>query len=256
MSLPSPEGHISVENVYFVPASAIPKDLPPGSTPQYILKGINFDLTAGDILAIIGPSAAGKSTLAKLLVGVWKPNQGVVRLDGADVYSWNRNDFGLHVGYLPQDVELFGGTIKENIARMKDDATSDDIVRAAQLAGAHEMILRLPKGYETDIGVGGANLSGGQRQRVGLARAFFGNPKLVVLDEPNASLDEQGEKALVSAIQKAREMKITTIIISHRPSILSSVDKILIVQDGAVAAFGKRDEILARFSSKPVVEKE
>ena len=253
MSLPAPEGIITAENVYFAPSSAIPKNAAPGATPNYTLKGINFDLEAGDILAIIGPSAAGKSTLAKLIVGVWKPLQGVIRLDGANVYSWNRDDFGKYVGYLPQDVELFSGSIKQNIGRLLEDATPEQIVEAAKLAGAHDLILRLPKGYETDIGVGGANLSGGQRQRVGLARAFFGNPKLIVLDEPNANLDEAGEQALISAMNSAREKKITTIIVSHRPSILASVNKILIMQDGAVAAFGNRDEIMARFSAKPAV---
>lgn len=254
MSLPSPKGDISVENVFFVPQSSIPKDLPPGTTPPYVLKGVSFELKAGEVLAIIGPSAAGKSTLAKLIVGVWKPNQGVVRLDGADVYSWNRDQFGKHVGYLPQDVELFSGTIKSNIGRLLDDVNPEEIVEAAQKSGAHDLILRLPKGYDTDIGVGGANLSGGQRQRIGLARAFFGKPKLVVLDEPNANLDEAGELALVQAIENAKADKVTTIVVSHRPSILSSVDKILILQNGAVAAFGTREEILARFSSKPVAQ--
>jgi len=253
MALPSPDGIVSVENIYFAPVSSSQKNLAPGATPNYTLKGVNFDLQGGDILAIIGPSAAGKSTLAKLIVGVWKANQGVVRLDGADVYSWNRDDFGKHVGYLPQDVELFSGTIKDNIARLRENADSDDIVNAAKLAGAHDMILRLPNGYETDIGISGSNLSGGQRQRVGLARAFFGNPKLVVLDEPNANLDEIGEQALVNALKTAKERKITTIIVSHRPSILSSVNKILIMQEGAVAAFGDREEIMARFA-KPTTD--
>ncbi len=243
MKMPIPTGAISVENVYFAHA------LPGAAGPiPYTLKGLSFSLDPGDVLAIIGPSAAGKSSLAKLLVGVWKPSQGNVRLDGADVYTWSREDFGQSVGYLPQDIELFSGSIKDNIARLKDDADPELIVEAAQMTGAHDLILRLKNGYETDIGIGGSNLSGGQRQRIGLARAFYGNPKLVVLDEPNANLDEIGEQALVGAINKAKEKKITTIIISHRPSILSSVDKILIVQDGSVAAFGTRDEIMAKFA--------
>ncbi len=248
--LPTPEGRISVENVFFAPFSN--KPLQPGASPSYTLKGVNFALEPGEILAIIGPSAAGKSSLSKLLVGVWKPLQGVVRMDGADVYAWGRDDFGKHVGYLPQDVELFSGSVKSNIARLKEDVDSELIIEAAKFAGAHDMILRLPNGYETDIGVGGASLSGGQRQRIGLARAFFGNPKFVVLDEPNANLDELGQQALVEALHHTKEKKITTIVVSHRPEILSSVDKILIVQDGSVAAFGSREEILARFVQKQV----
>lgn len=247
IKLPTPKGALSVENIFFAP----PAQGAPGTPMTYTVKGMSFALNPGDVLAIIGPSAAGKSSLAKLLVGVWKPMQGSVRLDGADVFTWNREDFGNHVGYLPQGIELFSGSIKDNIARLREDADPEDIVKAAQVTGAHEMILRLKNGYETDIGVGGGNLSGGQRQRIGLARAFFGNPKLIVLDEPNANLDELGEQALVGAINYAKEQKITTIIISHRPSILSSVDKILIVQDGMVAAFGSREEIMAKFS-KPV----
>ena len=243
MQMPVPEGALSVENLFFAPA------IPGAPGPvSYTLKGINFSLNPGDILAIIGPSAAGKSSLVKLIVGVWKAMQGVVRLDGADVYSWNREDFGQHVGYLPQDIELFSGTIKDNISKLKDDADPAAIVEAAQVTGAHDLILRLKNGYETDIGVGGANLSGGQRQRIGLARAFFGKPKLVVLDEPNANLDELGEQALVNAVGYAKNNKITTVIVSHRPSILSCVDKILILQDGVVAAFGTKDEIMAKFA--------
>ncbi|MEK6733641.1 MAG: type I secretion system permease/ATPase [Pseudomonadota bacterium] len=243
MKLPTPDGALSVENVFFAPT------VPGAPGPvAYTLKGVSFALEPGDSLAIIGPSAAGKSSLAKLIVGVWKPMQGIVRLDGADVYTWNREDFGNHVGYLPQDVELFSGSIKDNIARLKEDVDPVSIVEAAKITGAHDLILRFKNGYETDIGIGGANLSGGQRQRIGLARAFFGDPKLVVLDEPNANLDELGEQALVGAINYAKQKKITTVVISHRPSILSCVDKILIVQDGAVAAFGTKDEIMAKFA--------
>ena len=245
MKLPTPEGRISVENIFFTPNKE--KSGPNQPSQNYTLKGVSLELEPGEVLAIIGPSAAGKSTLAKLLVGVWKPEQGVVRLDGADVYTWDRNDFGNHVGYLPQDVELFGGTIKSNISRLSESPSAEHVVKAAQSSGAHDLILRMPKGYDTDIGIGGTNLSGGQRQRIGLARAFYGNPKLVVLDEPNANLDEAGEKALVLALENAKKNKVTTIVISHRPSILSSVDKILILQNGMVAAFGSQKEIMSKF---------
>lgn len=251
IALPKPSGRISVENVFFSPESSNPNQTP-NVPPKYTLKGVSFALDPGDTLAIIGPSAAGKSTLAKLIVGIWKPAQGVVRLDGADVYTWSRSEFGKYVGYLPQDVELFSGTIKANIARMKGDYKDESVIMAAQMSGAHEFILRLPDGYETDIGIGGASLSGGQRQRVGLSRVFYENPKLIVLDEPNASLDEVGEKALMEAVGNAKAQKATTIIISHRPAILSAVDKILILQDGAVAAFGTREEILSRFGKASV----
>lgn len=242
MALPAPFGRLNVENVFFAPPSANQQ------AAKYTLRGVNFSLDAGDILAVIGPSAAGKSSLAKLIVGVWKPLSGTVRLDDADVYSWSREDFGKYVGYLPQDVELFNGTIKDNIARMQTDADPEKVVEAAQIAGAHEMILHLPNGYNTDIGTGGSSLSGGQRQRIGLARAFFGDPKLVILDEPNANLDEIGEQALMRSLSSARSKKITTIVISHRPSILANVDKILILQEGSIVAFGPRDEVLARFA--------
>lgn len=239
MSLPDPKGELKVEKVVFAP---------PG-VKKAILKNVTFGIHAGDILGIVGPSGAGKSTLAKLLVGVWKPISGVVRLDNAEVYSWNRTEFGRHVGYLPQDVELFSGTVKENIARMDPSADPEEIVKAAQLSGAHEMILHLPDGYDTRIGIGGIILSGGQRQRIGLARAFYGSPKLVVLDEPNANLDQEGEAALTIALRNAKANKITTIIISHRTSVLVSVDKILVMQDGTATAMGGRDEILEKFAT-------
>jgi ATP-binding cassette subfamily C protein len=245
MQLPEPTGRLSVENVLFAPPVPSAKQ-----QPRYTVKGVSFALEPGDILAMIGPSAAGKTSLAKLIIGIWKPVSGVVRLDGANIFTWNRDDFGKHAGYLPQGIELFSGTVKENICRMDPDADPVKIVEAAKMTGAHELILRLPNGYETDIGIGGSALSAGQRQRVGLARAFYGNPKLVVLDEPNANLDDAGEAALAQALMSARNKKITTIVISHRPAVLSCVDKILIVQDGLVAAFGGRDEIMAKFSPK------
>ena len=170
----------------------------------------------------------------------------LLELDGGDVFTWNRENFGEHVGYLPQGIELFSGTIKQNIARMQEKVDPELVIETAKMCGAHEMILRLPDGYDTDIGQGGANLSGGQRQRVGLARAFYGNPKLVVLDEPNANLDEAGEEALASALKEARKKNISVIVISHRPSVLSAVDKVMVIQDGAVASFGTRKEIEGR----------
>lgn len=246
MSLPTPQGRLSVENLFYAPPAAVPQ-----ANAKYTLRSVSFALEPGETLAVIGPSAAGKSSLARLLAGVWKPISGVVRLDSADVYTWNRDDFGQHVGYLPQGVELFNGTVKNNIARLQEDASPEAVVKAAQLAGVHDLILRLPNGYETDIGVGGSALSAGQRQRIGLARAFFGDPKIIILDEPNANLDESGEAALVEAIKNAKAQKITTVLISHRPSILSSVDKILVLQEGAVVAFGPRNEILAKFAARP-----
>ena len=244
MPIPHVDGHLAVENVYY--ASPIPKGMPKPSMPQHILKGISFAIQPGEILAVIGPSGAGKSTLAKLIVGVWKASPGSIRLDGGDVYTWNRKNFGEHVGYLPQGIELFSGSIKQNIARMSEKIDPEMVIETAKMCGGHEIILRFPDGYDTDIGSGGSNLSGGQRQRIGLARAFYGNPKLVILDEPNANLDEAGELALASTLQNAKERGITVIVISHRPSILSKVDKIIIIQDGSVTNFGTKEEIQGR----------
>lgn len=239
MELPAPEGKIEVENVFFAP---------PG-TQKHILKGVSFAIEAGETLAIIGHSGSGKTTLAKVIVGIWQPNIGTVRIDGASLRDWNRHQLGQYVGYLPQDVELFGGTIKENIGRMDAEANPEEIVMAAQLAGVHDVILQLPKAYDTDIGIDGSFLSGGQKQRVGLARAFYGNPKLIVLDEPNSSLDAMGEAALASAIEVAKEQRVTTIIISHRNSILALADKLLVMRDGMAIAFGPRDEVLKQLNA-------
>lgn len=241
MPIPNVEGRLAVVEAYY--ATPLPQGTPAAAMPKYILKGVNFALEPGEVLAIIGASAAGKSTLAKVMVGVWKMTSGSIRLDGAEIYNWNRENFGQHIGYLPQGIELFSGTIKQNIARMTEDADPAAVIAAAKISGAHEMILRLPDGYDSDIGPAGSNLSGGQRQRVGLARAFYGNPKFIVLDEPNANLDEAGELALANALKQAKELGITVIVISHRPSILSVVDKILLLQDGSVAAFGTPEEI-------------
>ena len=238
MPIPHVDGHLTIENIYYTAPVAPGQPQPP--MPRYILKGVSFSLQPGEILAIIGPSAAGKSTLAKIIVGVWGASSGSVRLDGGDVYTWNRENFGEHVGYLPQGIELFSGTIKENIARMSDQIIPEKVIDVAKMSGAHEIILRFPDGYDTDIGYAGSNLSGGQRQRIGLARAFYGNPKLVVLDEPNANLDEAGELALSGALKEAKRRGISVIVISHRPSVLSEVDKIMVLQDGAIASFRKK----------------
>ena len=238
MSLPEPKGNLSVEAVMITP---------PGSrTP--VVKGVTFAVEAGDAVGVIGPSAAGKSTLARALLGIWPAMGGKVRLDGADIFAWNREELGPHVGYLPQDIELFDGTIGENIARF-GEVDSEAVVAAAHLAGVHEMILRLPNGYDTEIGGSGGALSGGQRQRVGLARALYGSPKLVILDEPNSNLDDLGEKALAMALQQVRESKITTIIISHRVSALANVTKLLVLNEGQVSMFGPRDEVLAKLKA-------
>lgn len=242
MPLPRPEGTVTVDRAIVVP--------PGGKTP--VLKGVSFGLKAGEVLGVVGPSAAGKSTLARLLVGVWPAANGTVRLDGADVHSWSSEDLGPHIGYLPQDVELFDGTVAENIARFLD-YDPGGVVLAARKAGVHDIILSLPEGYDTRIGEGGRVLSGGQRQRVGLARAIYGDPALVVLDEPNSNLDTAGEQALVGAIEKLRERKTTTVVITHRLNILGCVDKILVLREGVVEMFGTRDEVMARLSRPTVV---
>jgi ABC-type protease/lipase transport system fused ATPase/permease subunit len=210
-----------------------------------VLRVISFDLPAGESLGVIGPSAAGKSTLAKLIVGVWKPISGAVRLDGADVATWDREQLGAYVGYVPQVVGLFAGTVADNIARL-GAADSAAVIRAAQRAHAHDMILRLPRGYDTELGEGGAGLSPGQRQRVALARALFGEPRLVVLDEPNANLDAEGDEALVMAMRDLKQAGVTVLAIAHRPSLLGGMDKLLVLKDGVVELFGPRSEITAR----------
>ena len=239
-SLPRPKGDLLVENLTAVPPGA--------GAPT--LRQISFPLAAGQVLGVVGPSGAGKSTLARLIVGAWRPFSGKVRLDGADIHNWNRDELGPYIGYLPQDVELFDGTVSENIARF-GELDSAKIVAAAKRAGVHEMILRLPSGYDAPIGPGGCVLSGGQRQRIGLARAIFGDPALVVLDEPNSNLDEDGENALTNAIMDLKDAGTTVVIVSHRPSILGTMDQILVLADGVVRAFGSRSEVLARLA-RPV----
>jgi len=239
MTLPAPVGVIDVEGLMVAP---------PGTrTP--VLKGVNFHLDAGESLGIIGPSAAGKSTMARALLGIWPAMNGKVRLDAADIFTWNREELGPHIGYLPQDIELFDGTISENIARFTV-VDAEKVVAAAKLAGVHNMVLRLPQGYDTVIGGLGGILSGGQRQRIGLARALYGDPKLVVLDEPNSNLDELGEQALSEALASLKLRGATVVIIAHRPLVLRNVDKILVLANGLVDAFGPRDQVMAKYTQR------
>lgn len=242
MSLPRPQGRLQVEQVI---AS------PPGQQ-SVLLRQISFELAPGDSLGIFGPSGAGKSTLARLLVGIWPVRAGAVRLDGVDVFDWRSEELGRYIGYLPQDVELFDGTVAENIARFQD-AEPEAVMRAARLAGANELILRLPEGYDTLLGRDGLVLSGGQRQRVGLARALFGNPALVILDEPNASLDTEGDQALLRALGLLKRQGVTTIVIAHRPNLLRAVDRLLWLRDGVIAQFGPRDQVLKSMQSPALV---
>src|ERR1700730_10686562 len=221
---------------------------------KVIVSNVSFALKAGMGLALLGASASGKTSLSKALVGIWPSQIGVVRLDGAAIDQWRNEDLGRHIGYLPQDVALFDGTVAENISRFDDQATSDAILKAAQIAGVHDVILRLPEGYSTRIGEGGMSLSAGQRQRIGLARAVFGDPFLVVLDEPNANLDAEGENALNRAIQLLRHNKCIVIVISHRPSALSALNMAMILYEGRAIAFGPREEIFARVSAAAPAE--
>lgn len=238
MSLPAPTGILSTEQVVVVPPGAqIPS-----------VKGVSIQLAAGEALGIVGPSASGKSSLARALLGIWPAYSGKVRLDGADIFAWNRTELGPHVGYLPQDIELFDGTIAENISRFGEQ-DSAKIVAAAQLAGVHDLILHLPNGYDTKIGGVGGVLSGGQRQRIGLARAVYGNPRFMVLDEPNSNLDDQGEKELVEALKRIKENGCTIVVITHRTMVLQCVDKILVMKEGAAVGFGPKDEVLASLMS-------
>lgn len=242
--LPAPQGRLSLERVVFRPSQGKPA----------IIKDLSFELAAGELLAVLGPSASGKSTLARLLIGLWKPQTGAVRLDMADVAQWPHAQLGQYVGYVPQDVELFFGTVAENIARTHRqadtakqngdaDAVAAAVIEAAQQAGIHDMVLRLPNGYDTEIGESGALLSGGQRQRVALARALYGSPALVVLDEPNASLDDAGERALRETLQALKAERITTVIITHRHGLLSLADKVLVLRDGQIDQFGPREKV-------------
>ena len=234
MALPAPRGALQVEQLV---AGA------PGN-PTPILRGVQFALAPGEVLAVVGPSAAGKTTLARLLVGLWPAQAGKVRLDGADVYTWDKAELGAHLGYLPQGVELFEGTLAENIARFAT-VEPHKVEAAARAVGIHDFILSLPQGYESEVGPQGARLSGGQRQRVALARALYGDPVLVVLDEPNSSLDEEGDAALARAIQEAKARGTTFVVMTHRTSVLGVTDKMLVLRDGQQVTFGPRDEVLA-----------
>ncbi|MDT3686043.1 MAG: type I secretion system permease/ATPase [Pseudorhodoplanes sp.] len=243
LRLPRPEGRLSVERILYVP--------PPNK--KVILNGVTFQLEPGESLAIIGASGTGKSTLARMLVGSIAPTAGNVRLDMMDLRNWDPRQFGENVGYLPQDVQLFPASIKANIARMREDATDEAIFDAAEMADVHEMISEFAQGYETMVAMDGSPLSGGQKQRIGLARAFFGNPRLIVLDEPNSNLDSRGEQALARALLRAKEKSLTIVTITQRPSLLKSVDKIMILTNGAVQAFGKRDDLLPLIAGqKPI----
>lgn len=233
MTLPAPTGALKVERLLAAP---------PGAKDP-IIKGVDFQLAKGEILAVIGPSASGKSTLARALVGIWPAMEGAVRLDGAPLDQWAPEALGPHLGYLPQDIELFDGSVAENIARF-GELDSEPIIQAARHAGIHEMILRFPQGYDTVLGPGGQGLSGGQKQRIGLARALYGQPALIVLDEPNSNLDEAGEQALVQALRALKNAGSTVIMITHRPSVLGVVDKILVLNDGRQQLFGSRDQVL------------
>jgi ATP-binding cassette subfamily C protein len=235
MELPSPQGAISVENIIAAP---------PGSR-EPVLRGISFSLRPGEILGLVGPSAAGKSSLARVVVGVWPAAVGKVRIDGADLSQWNADQLGRHIGYLPQDVELFSGTIAENISRFGNQ-DENKIIKAAKMSGVHDMILTMPAGYNTQIGQGGHTLSGGQRQRIGLARALYDTPAIIVLDEPNASLDSDGEAALLSAMQEMRQQGCTILLITHKTNILAIVDKIMVLAAGQVQGYGTRDEVMSK----------
>lgn len=235
MPLPIPKGVLSVSNVIVVP---------PGSNQQ-VLKGVSLETFPGEPVAIIGPSGAGKSTLARAIVGLWPPLIGSVRLDGAETFKWNKEELGRYIGYLPQDIDLLNGTIAENIARF-GEIDSESIIKASQAAGIHEIVLQFPKGYDTPVGEGGVILSAGQRQRVALARALYGDPVLIVLDEPNSNLDEAGEIALVNALMQLKAARKTIFVITHRTLILSVVNKILLLSNGTIQIYGPRDEVIMR----------
>jgi ATP-binding cassette subfamily C exporter for protease/lipase len=233
MALPAPTGAMRIERLVVTP---------PGSK-RPVVNGIDIALAKGEVLAIIGPSASGKSSLARAMVGVWPPSHGSVRLDGAEIGQWASEALGPHIGYLPQDIELFDGTVAENIARF-NEADSAKVIEAATLSGIHQMVLRFPQGYDTLLGPGGLGLSGGQKQRIALARALYGKPALVVLDEPNSNLDDAGESALVAAIGALRQNGSSVVLVTHRPNVLAVVDKLLVLQDGTQKMFGPRDQVL------------
>ena len=234
LKLPEPKGEVKLDKIFY---------RSPGSD-RIIINGVNITINPGEIIGVIGPSGSGKTTLARLMTNVLNPEKGSVRLDGSDLKNQDSEEVGKYIGYLPQDIELFDGSIKDNIARMKEKVPDEEIIKAAKFASIHDLIIKLPKSYESNA----SNLSAGQRQRVGLARAFFGNPKFVVLDEPNSNLDTEGDKGLIDTIANAKKEKITTIIISHRPSILSAVDKILVLHDGQAKMFDEAKKVIKEMS--------
>ncbi len=245
MSLPKPTGMLSVEGVTAIP---------PGANKP-ALSNLSFTISPGDVLGVVGPSGAGKSTLARILVGIWPSVAGKVRLDGADIFLWNKAELGPSVGYLPQDIELFGGTVSENIARF-GEVDAEKVVQAAKRAGVHEMILYLPKGYDTMLGDGGAGLSGGQKQRIGLARAMYDDPSFIVLDEPNSNLDEIGEQALIAAVQDLRARGKTIVMITHRASTLAATNKLLVLKDGVAQMFGLTREVLDNLTQQQQIKQQ
>jgi PrtD family type I secretion system ABC transporter len=239
LSLPAPEGKLTVAGL----TSVVP------GTRMTVLKNVTFNVDPGETLAVVGPSGSGKSSLIRHLVGVWPPMAGDIRLDSAELQNWNNEELGRHLGYLPQDVKLFPGTVAENISRFEEGASDDDIVAAAKLAGAHDLIQHFADGYSTEVGISGGNLSGGQKQRVGLARAVYKLPSFIVLDEPNSNLDSAGEEALQSCLAELKKLKKTVIVVTHKASLLSVADKTLVLNNGQVQKFGPTREIF----KKPVV---
>jgi len=236
LSLPAPKGQLLVERVFFF----MNKD-------RNILNGVSFSLEPGESLAIIGPSASGKSSLSKLLVGYYRPSDGFIRMDGADVNFWSKNGLGQYIGYLPQDIQLFSGSVADNICRMQSVKEHEEaIIIAAKKTGIHEMILKLPQGYDTEIGAQGSRLSGGQRQRLGIARALYGNPQFIVLDEPNSNLDGEAELLLVELLKTLKQEGVTVVVVTHKPSLLQSADKVIALYEGNVAKYGLRDDVMAQ----------
>ncbi|MDX8447359.1 type I secretion system permease/ATPase [Mesorhizobium captivum] len=241
VTLPRPQGRLKLENLHYYA---------PG-TSQALLNAIGFGVEPGQTCGVIGSSGSGKTTLCRLIVGTMRPSLGHVRLDGAEVWNWPSDQLGQHIGYLPQQIELFPGTIAENISRLRDEVDSEAVIAAAQLAGIHEMILRLPNGYRTEVGPHGVKISRGQRQRIALARALFGDPPLIVLDEPNTGLDGEGEVALFNVLQQLKERGRTVVIVSHQTNLLRTADNVVFLRDGSVAMFGPRDEVLGALAGQP-----
>jgi len=229
--LPAPKGRITLESVNFRVGQ------------NQILFNINLQINPGEVVVIIGPSGSGKTTLCRIMLGIYRPTSGRVMIDGAEISQWNRDELGKYIGYLPQDIQLFEGTVSENIARL-GEIDSEKVIEAAKIAGAHEMILSLPQGYDTDIGERGMRLSGGQRQKIGIARAFYGDPKIVVLDEPNSNLDDMGERTFLAGVKALKERGVTVVIVSHRASVLSIADKVLVLRNGQIVMFGPTKQVI------------